>query len=171
VAEEIESQETEEQPESTKKPPMKLMIIALAMLVLVGGGFAGWTMIKESPTEPSQGGGPTAEKAPENAVEPEVGQMFQLDPFVVNLSDPGGKRYLKARIELEYNGQEVETEITARLPQLRDAILLHLSSKMLDEVQSVDGKVELRNALIKRINQVLTSGKVKNLYFTQFVIQ
>jgi flagellar FliL protein len=171
VAEEIESQEEEEQPESSKKPPMKLIIIILAVAVLAGGGFAGWTMIKESPARSAQSEGASGENAPVNSAEPVVGQMFQLDPFVVNLSDPGGKRYLKAKIELEYVGKEVFTELTVRLPQLRDAILLHLSSKMLDEVQSVDGKVELRNALIKRINQVLMAGKVKNLYFTQFVIQ
>lgn len=171
MAEEIEKQDQEAQPESSKKPPIKLVIILLAVVVLAGGGFTGWTMIKESPDEPAQSEGAPAEKAPDKAPELMMGSMFQLDPFVVNLSDPGGKRYLKAKIELEYIGEGVQTELTVRLPQLRDAILLHLSSKLLDEIQSVDGKVELRNALIKRINQVLTSGNVKNLYFTQFVIQ
>jgi len=54
---------------------------------------------------------------------------------------------------------------------MRDVILLHLSSKTLDEIRSIDGKVELKNALIKRINQVLKQGKIRNLFFTQFVIQ
>ena len=171
MAEEIENQGDEEQPSSSRKLPIKLILIVFVVAVVAGGGFAGWTMIKESPTEVPQGEGKPEEKALEKSPAPEVGQMFQLDPFVVNLSDPGGKRYLKAKIELEFIEKEVQTELTVRLPQLRDSILLHLSSKTLDEVQSMDGKVELRNALIKRINQVLKSGKVKNLYFTQFVIQ
>ena len=171
MPEEIENQDHHAQSEPSKKPPVKMIIIILAVVVLGGGGFAGWTMMKESPVETPQSEVTPAEKMPDKAPEQEVGRMFQLDPFVVNLSDPGGKRYLKAKIELEYIDDGVQTELTVRLPQLRDAILLHLSSKLLDEIQSVEGKIELRNALIKRINQVLTSGKVKNLYFTQFVIQ
>jgi len=90
---------------------------------------------------------------------------------VVNLNDPGGKRYLKTDIELEYTSEEVGVELQRRLPQLRDLILLQLSSKGLDDIQSVDGKIALRRELIQRINQTLTSGKVRNLYFTEFVIQ
>ena len=97
--------------------------------------------------------------------------MFQLQPFVVNLSDPGGKRYLKSIIELEFTEDAIQNELDARLPQLRDVILLHLSSKTIEDVQSVDGKIELKNSLITRINQVLKTGKIVNLYFTQFVIQ
>ena len=105
------------------------------------------------------------------AAEPEVGQTFDLDPFVVNLNEPGGKRYLKAKMGLEFIKEDVRLEMTARLPQLRDIILLYLCSKTLEEVQSVDGKIELKNALITRVNQVLKTGKVRNIYFTQFVIQ
>jgi len=97
--------------------------------------------------------------------------MFNMDPFVVNLNETGGKRYLKSKIEIEFVGEAVRKELTDRLPQLRDVILLHLSSKTLDEIRNVDGKIELKSALIKRINEVLKQGKIRNLYFTQFVIQ
>ena len=50
-------------------------------------------------------------------------------------------------------------------------ILLLLSSKSLDEIQTVEGKIALRQELIQRINQILTTGKIRNLYFTEFVIQ
>ncbi len=65
----------------------------------------------------------------------------------------------------------VETELTARLPQLRDLVLLHLSSKSLEEIQGTTGKIALRNELIMRINQALKKTKVRNLYFTEFVVQ
>ena len=172
MAEENENKIEEEQQSSPKKLPVKWIIIVLAVIVMAGGGFAGWTMVKEQPpTETVADEGKAEEKIPKTLPETEVGLIFIMDPFVVNLSDPGGKRYLKSKIELEYFGDQVHQELTARLPQLRDVILLHLSSKMLDEIQSVDGKIELKNALIKRINQVLKAGNIKNLYFTQFVIQ
>jgi flagellar FliL protein len=101
----------------------------------------------------------------------DFGQIFDLDTFVVNLGDQGGKRYLKTKIALEYGSDAVGKEMITRLPQLRDMILLLLSSKNLDQIQDIDGKIALRNELLSRINQVLQQGRVKNLYFTEFVIQ
>ncbi len=41
--------------------------------------------------------------------EMEVGAMFDMDPYVVNLNEAGGKRYLKAKIEIEYRTRELFT--------------------------------------------------------------
>ena len=162
-------EKAEGQEQSAGKFPLKWIIIGVVVLVLAGGGYVGWTMLNPQTEQTGVEGGqaPHAEVVKEVA----VGTMFDMDPFVVNLNEAGGKRYLKTKIEIEYVGDEVRLEMTNRLPQLRDVILLHLSSKTLDEIRTVDGKIELKNALIKRINQVLKQGKIRNLYFTQFVIQ
>jgi len=170
VPEEIEKQvDTEAAP--SRKPPFKWILIGVAVLVLAGGGYVGWSMVRTetgTPAEPVK----TPEGASVTAAEePDVGQSFEMDPFVVNLNEPGGKRYLKAKIGLEYHGEELRKELPARVPQLRDVILLHLSSKTMEDIQSVDGKIELKNALVNRINQVLKKGKIRSIYFTQFVIQ
>lgn len=101
----------------------------------------------------------------------DFGQIFDLETFVVNLGDQGGKRYLKTKIALEFSEEAVGKEMTTRLPQLRDMILLLLSSKTLDQIQDIDGKIALRNELVSRINQTLQQGRIQNLYFTEFVIQ
>ena len=166
IEKEVEEKE-EEQPAG--KFPLKWIIIGVVVLVLAGGGYVGWTMLNPPPDQTGADGGQAPDT--EAVKEMEVGAMFDMDPFVVNLNEAGGKRYLKSKIEIEFVGDNVRIEMTNRLPQLRDLILLHLSSKTLDEIRSVDGKIELKNALIKRINQVLKQGKIRNLYFTQFVIQ
>lgn len=102
---------------------------------------------------------------------PAFGEIFTLDSFVVNLNDPGGKRYLKIKIELEFFQTGFQEELMLRLPQIRDAILLILSSKSFEDIQGIDGKIALRNELIVRINKLLKSQKIKNLYFTEFVVQ
>ena len=161
--------DVEEETQPKSKFPLKWVIIGVVVLVLAGGGYVGWTMLNP---QPDQTGADVASATEAEALEAEeVGTMFDMDPFVVNLNETGGKRYLKSKIEIEFVGDELRLELTNRLPQLRDVILLHLSSKTLDEIQSVDGKIELKNALIKRINQVLKQGDIRNLYFTQFVIQ
>jgi flagellar FliL protein len=168
VDEDIEK-EVEEEAQAAGKFPLKWIIIGVVVLVLAGGGYVGWTMLTPQSDQTGADGGQAPDT--EAVEEIEVGAMFDMDPFVVNLNEAGGKRYLKSKIEIEYVGDNVRLELANRLPQLRDVILLHLSSKTLDEIRSVDGKVELKNALIKRINQVMKQGKIRNLYFTQFVIQ
>ena len=160
-------QEGEEEEQPVRKFPLKWIIIGVIVLVLAGGGYVGWTMLNPLLKQTGAEGG----QAPDTEAVIEVGAMFDMDPFVVNLNEAGGKRYLKSKIEIEFVGDNVRLEMDQRLPQLRDVILLHLSSKTLDEIRSVDGKIELKNALIKRINQVMKLGKIRNLYFTQFVIQ
>jgi flagellar FliL protein len=165
-----EENENDQEADEKKGSPLKLIIIFVGVLVLIGGGLVGWLLLSApSPDEAGLEAISTEEAAGET--EDAMAQTFPLETFVVNLNDPGGKRYLKTNIELEYVDEPLGEELTRRLPQLRDLILLLLSSKSLEEIQSVDGKISLRRELILRINQTLTSGKIRNLYFTQFVIQ
>lgn len=156
--------------EQSQKSFTKWIIIGIMVPVLAGGAYFGWTQFIKQPQE-SHPAEVTKTEAPKPVNQPVIGQNFSLQNFVVNLSDTGGKRYLKTKIELEFIPQEMKEELTARLPQLRDLALFLLSSKTLNEVQDVDGKIDLKNELIIRINQVLRNGKIKNLYFTEFVIQ
>lgn len=150
-----------------KKSPMTLIIILVVVVLLLGGGgVVGWMMLSgDEDLAALEAGGDDGSREGTEALN------FPLETFVVNLNDPGGKRYLKTKIELEYTNERLADEFNARLPQLRDVILLLLSSKTLAEIQGIEGKIALRRELIMRINQLLNRGKVRNLYFTQFVIQ
>jgi len=160
----------EEPKEGKKGSALKFIIIGVAVLVLAGGGFVAWQLFFTQ--KPEDSASETVSLEDQDAkLEEALSQTFTMETFVVNLNDPGGKRYLKTNIELEYVTAEMGEELKHRLPQLRDLILLLLSSKSLDDIQTVDGKIALRRELIQRINQVLTTGKIRNLYFTEFVIQ
>ncbi len=69
------------------------------------------------------------------------------------------------------DGPEVALEVEERKPQVRDAILLFMSSKSFDELRDLQGKLQLRADLIGRINALLALGEVKTIYFTDFVVQ
>ena len=99
-----------------------------------------------------------------------------IDPFVVNLADAGGRRYLRTSMKLELRkATESEPFLTERMPQVRDAILLLLSGKTSDQLLTAEGKSALRTELITLLNKVLKKKKlkkpVKSLYFTEFLIQ
>ena len=96
--------------------------------------------------------------------------MYNLDAFIVNIYDGQELRYLKLKIELEMAG-DFKAEVDSRLPPIRDAILVLLSTKTLQDIHEVQGKNQLREEILAAINKVLPPGKVSKVYFTDFVVQ
>ena len=97
--------------------------------------------------------------------------IYPLEPFIVNIYDGQELRYLKVRVELEMVGQGVKPELDARLAPIRDAILVLLSTKTLQEVQDIQGKNQLKDEILAAVNKQITSGKIAKVYFTDFVVQ
>ena len=99
------------------------------------------------------------------------GAMFDLDPFIVNLADTPDVRYLKLTLKLEVDSEAVAAELSARIPQIRDAILVLLSSKDVNAVRTPQGKFQLRDEITQRVNGLLKKPGVRSAYFTEFVVQ
>ena len=99
------------------------------------------------------------------------GFIYQMEPFIVNLADSGPRRYLKVRITMESNEPKVNGEYEKRLPQLRDKILMILSSKGYNEITDSEGKKKLREEIKGQANQILQHFKVKSIFFTEFIMQ
>lgn len=157
-----------EQPEEggSKK---KLIIIIVAVLVLLGGAAGGYFFFMGSDEEKKIS--PEQEQAELEKQAKQVGPMVSMDSFIVNIMDDQESRYLKATITIEVDGEEASMEITQRMPQVKDAVLLLLGSKTFGEISDLQGKLQLRAELINEINRILLKGKVKRIYFTDFVVQ
>ncbi len=152
----------------------KMLIIILAVVVLLmammgAGFFLMWNKMSAAVAQVQTAGEPAEE---ENAVEEDAfGPLFKLDTMIVNLADKGGKRYLRVTMELELSSQETAAEIEKRMPMIRDSILMILPSKTYAEISTTEGKIALRNQIMTKINELLHAGSVKNIYFTEFVVQ
>lgn len=163
-------QEKEAQEESAKKRklPMKLIVLFVLGLALMGGGLFLWKggLLASLTAKGAQGpkGGVQGEKA-------DIGPIYSMDNFLVNLVDPQGKRYLKLKVELELSSEETRVEVDKRMPQFKDTILTLLSSKTYGDVSSLEGKLQLRAEIISMLNQYLISGSITNIYFTEFIVQ
>ncbi len=159
--------------EKKKGGKLKLIIILIvALLILGGGGFAAWKFLlapSDSADTNSTNGTDNATAPPPTEVEPT--QTVTLDPFVVNLADPMGRRYLKLNIDLEAINAAAATEVGTAMPKIKDTLLLLLSSKTFGEINSLEQKIELKNEIMERMNQILGPSKIKNVYFTEFVVQ
>jgi flagellar protein FliL len=170
MAEETEPKEDkkETKEEQSKRSFSKLIILGVLVVVLGAGGFLGWNMfVKGSKTEAQ-----VSETSPPK-IKFEETVAYPLDPFIVNLMDKSGsgKRYLKVGMILEIGNQEQGMVVDKYKPQIRDTILLLLSSKSFREISTMEGKLELKRALLSRINQILGEVIVTRIYFTEFVVQ
>ena len=162
---EQEDQESQEEAPARKKVPINLIIISILVLCLIGGGIYVWKsgIISSGSDETAldnQGGDSQ-----------EMGPIYSLETFIVNLVGGRGKNYLKAKVELELDSDKTIVEINKRLPQIRDAILTMLSSKSNEDISTLEGKFQLRAEIISTLNQYLKTGRVKNVYFTDFIVQ
>jgi flagellar FliL protein len=74
-------------------------------------------------------------------------------------------------MNLELDGEELAIELEQKTPLVRDIIIRVLTSKTLEEISTAKGKEKLKDQLVNQLNLRLQDGQVKNVYFTEFVIQ
>jgi len=165
---EEEKQEQEQQGGGKKK---LFILVALLLVLGIGGGAAYKFLVldkkKEEQSQEKQAQKIIEEiKATEN-----VGVMFDLGTFVVNLADNDIERYLKVSVVLELKDQKVQAEAQKRLPEIKDAITTLLLTKRSSEIKTPEGIEFLKEEIAKRVNAILPLGGVKNVYFTEFIVQ
>jgi flagellar FliL protein len=153
---------------------LKKKIIIIGGVFLFVGIAAGWIVFFSPWQIASLGnvaGGKNPSKEEKKATEKLQGFMYKMEPFVVNLADSGLRRYLKVRIEMESNESKMNEEYEKRLPQVRDGILMILSSKFYNEIMDSEGKKKLREEIKGRVNHILQGFKAKSIFFTEFIMQ
>lgn len=159
-----------------KKPPTLMMAIVLLLLVIIAGGAAGYFLLPASKSEDARQGAAPQVTAPQTQAQGYAagglsGPMMPMDAFIVNLTDAQGTRYLKVTMQLEMSHEMLSSEIDKRLPQIRDEVITLLSSKSFDDVSTIAGKRALKRGILNSMNKYLTTGKVLNVYFSEFVVQ
>ena len=144
-------------------------VLMVLMLGLGGGLFMMWNQISALNTQSVANASDNPN--PEKTIEHRLGPILPLETFIVNLADKGENRYLRVTMDLELGNPELEAEITKRLPQVRDSILMILPTKRFEDISTVQGKTALREQIQEAINGFLAKGKITNIYFKEFVVQ
>ncbi|MEJ5272572.1 MAG: flagellar basal body-associated FliL family protein [Spirochaetota bacterium] len=97
---------------------------------------------------------------------------LRLADFTINTADIDEQHVIRVTIALAYTQKDaaVSAELAQREAQIRDIINRILSSKRKDEIDSIDGKENLKNEIKNAINNILVNGKIKDVYFIDFFI-
>jgi len=164
-----------EQEIQPKKSFLKFIILGVIVLALGAGGYTGWSLFIKGKKEEikKEENKKEASKSYSKKKKEEPRITCPLDSFIVNLMDKAGigKRYLKVNIILEVGDEEGKQAVNSHTPQLTDTVLLLLSSQSFNDINTMEGKIELKQLLVSKMNQLLGEGIVHRLYFTEFVVQ
>lgn len=102
--------------------------------------------------------------------------FIKLESFTVNLqSNDRESRYLQVELSLKVNEGEVVKAIEAIKPEVRNQILLLLSSKKPGEINTLEGKKKLSEEIIESIRSKVDADDLEDdildVLFTSFIIQ
>jgi flagellar FliL protein len=146
-----------------KKSRKKLFVIVFAVLALIaGGGAVGFKLLRH----PAPAHDATPESGPQG--------LLSLDPFVVNLADQGGSRFLRVNVRLVVGAPEQAERVQKNdiaLMRVRSSILELLTQQTADKLVTPDGKAALKHAIATRVEPVLEGTKVTDVLFSDFVVQ
>lgn len=148
-----------------------VLVLGMAMLFIatMGSAFLAVTFLGRTNAKApaNQTSGPAAPKKETK----ELGPTYAVGNFTVNLSDEGDRLYVKAGVAVEASSQEVVAELTARDPQLKDIVIAVLSSRTMADIASAEGKESVKREIRDAMNRLLAKGKVRGVFFTEFVFQ
>ena len=162
---------------------MIIIIVVLFLIIIIGGVVAYLLMgsdpeptadtkqVQEQPKSKKSVSNSSSNSQDETRDLSDIGTLYPLDTFTVNLKSDAGRRYLKVTLSLELEGDELSTELDAKKAVLRDRIIRILTSKTLEEISSKKGKQKVSQQIVDTLNAMISKGSVRAVYFTEFVIQ
>ena len=95
----------------------------------------------------------------------------QMKPFVVNLRGDRGRRYLRVSMEVEVLGEQGKSMIDEHASQVRNRLIFLLSNKMVQEINTTEGKYQLQEEITQQINETIGVALATKTYFTDFIVQ
>ena len=97
------------------------------------------------------------------------GYPVPLDSFLINLSQKKEQKLFKVEMELDVDNPEIQDEINKRMVQVRDIIIILVSSKKYEQISTLEGQEILKEEIRNTINSFLTKGKINRVLFKEFI--
>ena len=160
-------EETKEAEAQEKKGGKKKIILFVLLGVLILGIAGGVVLFLGGKKKDKEG---EKEKKAE-LKHPKQTFFVTLDPVIVNLLDPTGKRYLQIQISLEVPDKKLEEEINEKIPIIKDTINTIIGEKTVEDVLVPNAKEQIKKELLEAINKALGEDVVLKVYILQFIVE
>ena len=136
----------------------KSLILIIVALIVLGGGGTAFFMLRGHAAEP------TAEDGK---------GLLVFDPFIVNLADSGGSRFLRVNLQLVVAEESEAKELTeepVKMKRVRSTILELLAVQKSESLVTDEGKQSLKKSILERASKALGT-RVLDVFFSEFVVQ
>ncbi len=151
-----------------KKGKKLIVLSAVGVLLLGGGGAGAYFMTRRDAGNPEA----AAEKAAAKKAAAPKG-VLAFEPFVVNLTDGGGSRFLRVTVRLLVAAEEAEklSKDEVAMARTRSAILELLAHQSSEHLVTAEGKAELKKEILEHADKVLAPAEVDDVLFSDFLVQ
>lgn len=145
---------------ATQQKKSTFPLLVMGVLLAISLAAAGWFWYRSNQAQAN----PVNEGA--------VLSVIHLESFVVNLSGSTENAYIRIGIDLGVatDQKDADKQLAFR-GRLRDAILLVLGTRTVDELLTSEGKAKLKVDLLKAINAQVPEIRCREVYFTEFLVQ
>jgi len=181
--------------EAKQKKKKLFMMIGLAVLLVVISVGATIGALKFLSPQPKSAEVASEDSSSEHAAAGSEAIYYALKPnFTVNFDVNGRQRFLQTELTFMYRDQKLLKILELHMPELRNSLVLLLSSQVFDELQTLEGKEKLRAAALEEVQDIIykeqkaalakmsakerekekSNGEpanVEQVLFTQFVMQ
>jgi flagellar basal body-associated protein FliL len=97
--------------------------------------------------------------------------IVPMETVVVNLGGISSNRYLRIQTSLEVDSEDDQKMISEKEVILRDKMISFFSSKTMRDIETEGGLFKLRLELKDVLNRLVGSGIIKQIYFSDFIVQ
>lgn len=174
--------DTSSLPESKKGINPKIFLIGLPLfivqLVVVYFVTANILLSKVQPKAPANAGHEAAEAVQEEESSEESAEagtmaerIFTIENIIVNPAGTQGRSLMQTSIGFELSTKEQAEELKKQDVMLKDVVISVLSSKTVPQLSNVTFKDSLKTEITKSISKKMPKMKVKNIYFSEYIIQ
>lgn len=96
--------------------------------------------------------------------------MYQFDnAFINNLKE--SKKLLKVTVSLELANSKIQELVDGRKPEILNNINLLVREKTEEDLAGAEGQKRLQKEILGAIRKMLSTEKVINVYFHEFIVQ
>ncbi len=140
------------------------MLALIVVLVIIITGVASFTFFTYFSVSSDEETGEEVQSVED------IRPTYDAGSYTVNISNNSQINFVRASIVFELEHTELAEELDKRSSQIRDRVISTLRAQN-EEILEEPGADTIKRIVKDKINELLISGKITNVWFTELVVQ
>ena len=148
---------------------LPLFIIQLILVYFITATF----LVKSAPDSTASGEGTDTESTEEvsdDEAEHTPQKIFNIEDLIINPAGTSGQRLLLLSVGFAVGGDEELKLLQENEVIIKDMVINAVSQKSLGTLSKIELKDSLKVELADKVNETYPKAKVKNVYFSKYLI-